>query len=390
MLSPKAPASTATKIKEVTGFSRQPDTLIYLGVPLKVGRLSSVDYSYLIDKVNGKFLAWKSKLLSQAGRITLINSVISSLPIYITTASYIPKSIISYIERASAVFFLDGANGSHRRHWVAWPLIQKSVTKGGLGVRSLWHVQITLAIKQLWTLTQSSSIWATYARRRYSLHHVSSIPGIPKVIYMQDMEVLKDNTRWVHGNGRSIRILHDTWIGETPLRDLIHTNNMEEETSLSDVVSDISHPLRSSIPQYLMEGLELSSEEDKCIWAASNNGTFSTKSVYNLIRPKGVHRPALSNLWHNSFYRRASLFSWKILHRAVPVDARISKIGIPMVSCCSCCHLHASEDLDHLFINSDLAISLWHWIYPLVSPKVTLHSHITARLWSFLQDSNTR
>ncbi|MQL93978.1 hypothetical protein Taro_026627 [Colocasia esculenta] len=49
-----------------------------------------------------------------------------------------------------------------------------------------------------------------------------------------------------------------------------------------------------------------------------------------------------------------------------------------------------NEDLDHLFINSDLAVSLWRWIYPLVSPKVTLHSHITTRLWSFLQDSNTR
>ncbi|MQL73224.1 hypothetical protein Taro_005553 [Colocasia esculenta] len=60
-----------------------------------------------------------------------------------------------------------------------------------------------------------------------------------------------------------------------------------------------------------------------------------------------------------------------------------------MVSCCSCCHLPASKDLDHLFINNDLAVSLWRWIYPLVSPKVTLHSHITACLWSFLQDSTT-
>ncbi|MQM17261.1 hypothetical protein Taro_050231 [Colocasia esculenta] len=205
---------------------------------------------------------------------------------------------------------------------------------------------------------------------------------------MNAMKIIRDNTRWVHGNGRNSRILQDIWIGDTPLGNIFQADNEAVNASLSDVAFDIFHPLRSSISQSRMEGLELSSEEDKCMWAASNNGYFTTKSAYNLIRPRGVHRPAVVKLWHNSFYRRASLFSWKILYRAVPVDARISEIGIPLVSCCCCCHLPKTKDLDHLFINSDFAVTLWRWIHPLVSPKVTLHSHITARLWSFVQNSN--
>lgn len=36
----------------------------------------------LIDKLNSKLQGWKTKLLSQAGRTTLISSVLQSLPLY--------------------------------------------------------------------------------------------------------------------------------------------------------------------------------------------------------------------------------------------------------------------------------------------------------------------
>ncbi|MQL96061.1 hypothetical protein Taro_028735 [Colocasia esculenta] len=139
-----------------------------------------------------------------------------------------------------------------------------------------------------------------------------------------------------------------------------------------------------------MEDVVLNNEEDRCIWIVSNNGCFSTKSTYNLIRPKGVQRPALTKIWHNCFHRRASLFVWKILHRVVPVDGRISEAGIPLVSRCSCCQRPHSEDLDHLFIHGEIATTLWRWIHPMLPPKATLHSHITSHLWSIIQNSNIR
>ncbi|MQL77174.1 hypothetical protein Taro_009586 [Colocasia esculenta] len=189
MLADKVATHAANKIKEVTSYSRKMGSLNYLGVPLKPGRLKSADYCSLIDKVDGKFKTWKSKLLSQAGRITLINSVISSLPIYLVAASCMPKSIITYIERASAAFFWDDADGVHRRHWVAWSKIQRPIMEGGPGV-----------------------------------------------------------------------------------------DNETRNATLNEVVSNASQPLRSVIPHYIMDGLTISSEEDRCLWAPTNNGSFTTHS----------------------------------------------------------------------------------------------------------------
>lgn len=51
---------------------------IYLGAPIQTNAAS---YDFLIEKVTGKLQAWKSRLLSQAGRVVLLKSVLQSLPI---------------------------------------------------------------------------------------------------------------------------------------------------------------------------------------------------------------------------------------------------------------------------------------------------------------------
>ncbi|MQM10206.1 hypothetical protein Taro_043096 [Colocasia esculenta] len=77
----------------IMGFKQQLGAIRYLGVPLRPGRTRVADYKFLIDKTNLKMNNWKSKFLSQAGRATLINSVINSIPIYIAAATSIPKTM---------------------------------------------------------------------------------------------------------------------------------------------------------------------------------------------------------------------------------------------------------------------------------------------------------
>ncbi|MQL83932.1 hypothetical protein Taro_016440 [Colocasia esculenta] len=56
-------------------------------------------------------------------------------------------------------------------------------------------------------------------------------------------------------------------------------------------------------------------------------------------------------MWHHSFNRRASLFCWRLINRAVAVDQRIAESGIQLASCCSCCCSPQYEDLNRLFIH---------------------------------------
>ena len=63
----------------------------YLGLPLHVRAIRRVDIQPLIDKVGGKLASWKGNLLNRAGRLRLINSVLSSLPTFFLTVFKLPK-----------------------------------------------------------------------------------------------------------------------------------------------------------------------------------------------------------------------------------------------------------------------------------------------------------
>ena len=58
----------------------------YLGINFKLRGNKVADFQFLIEKLNSKLQGWKAKFLSQAGRTTLISSVLQSLPPY--TFSY--------------------------------------------------------------------------------------------------------------------------------------------------------------------------------------------------------------------------------------------------------------------------------------------------------------
>lgn len=54
----------------------------YLGIDFKLRGKRVVDFHFLVDKLTSKLQGWKAKLLSQAGRTTLISSVLKSIPLY--------------------------------------------------------------------------------------------------------------------------------------------------------------------------------------------------------------------------------------------------------------------------------------------------------------------
>ena len=71
----------------------------YLGLPLHVGRTKRADEQILIDKIGARLPGWKGRLLTRAGRLTLINSVLTSIPVYHMTIFPLSKWAIKRIDR---------------------------------------------------------------------------------------------------------------------------------------------------------------------------------------------------------------------------------------------------------------------------------------------------
>jgi hypothetical protein len=58
-------------------------SLMYLGIPLSIKKLSKSALHPCLDKVADKLLpVWKGQLMNQSGRLTLIKTTLSAVPIY--------------------------------------------------------------------------------------------------------------------------------------------------------------------------------------------------------------------------------------------------------------------------------------------------------------------
>lgn len=82
--------------------------LMYLGIPLGVNPRRKSTWQPVIDKVRRKLSLWKRKLLSFAGRLTLIKSMVSCLPSYYISIFKMPKGVVKTIEQLQARFLLGG------------------------------------------------------------------------------------------------------------------------------------------------------------------------------------------------------------------------------------------------------------------------------------------
>jgi hypothetical protein len=76
----------------------------YLALPLSLERLKRVDFQPLSNKANSRLANWLGKFFTSAGRKTLVQSVLSSQPVYYLSALNAPAEVIEEIDRRRKMF----------------------------------------------------------------------------------------------------------------------------------------------------------------------------------------------------------------------------------------------------------------------------------------------
>lgn len=107
--------------------------------------------------------------------------------------------------------------------------------------------------------------------------------------------------------------------------------------------------------------VKLKKGEDKCVWAPSVDGNFSTKSAWQLVRKKGSLCSWRRWLWHDVVPNKMSFCCWRVRRKLLPVDEAIMQLGIPMVSKCSCCAKPNMETLDHVLCEGEGPKKIWSY-----------------------------
>ncbi|KAL0650745.1 hypothetical protein Bca4012_093436 [Brassica carinata] len=109
----------------------------YLGLPLLTKRMTVNDYLPLVEKVRKKMSSWRGRLLSHAGRLQLIKSVITSLANFWMAAFRLPSSCLKEIERLCSAYLWSGLDLKTTKAKVSWQDICYPKEEGGLGLRPL-------------------------------------------------------------------------------------------------------------------------------------------------------------------------------------------------------------------------------------------------------------
>jgi mannosylglycoprotein endo-beta-mannosidase len=109
-----------------------------------------VEIQPVSDKLANRPPSWKGKFLTKAGRLKLVNSVLTSIPTYFLTVFNLKKWAFKNLDKIRRNFLWEGAeqaNGGHSL--VQWAKVQKPKQLGGLGVLDLELFSRALRIRWL-------------------------------------------------------------------------------------------------------------------------------------------------------------------------------------------------------------------------------------------------
>ncbi|GLT98877.1 hypothetical protein SLE2022_163520 [Rubroshorea leprosula] len=108
----------------------------YLGLPVGGNSGRRQFWNPVLNRFRQKLASWKSSLLSFGGRITLINLVLSAIPIFYLSLFKIPKCVLREMIKIQS-FFWGGVNLDRKISWVSWEYMCVDKGRGGLGVADL-------------------------------------------------------------------------------------------------------------------------------------------------------------------------------------------------------------------------------------------------------------
>ena len=105
----------------------------YLGLPIG-GDPRKLQFWYpLIERIRRRLSSWKCKKLSLGGRLVLLKSVLSSIPVYFLSFFKAPSGIISTLDSIFINFFWGGGEDFRKISWIKWDTICLKRENGGLG-----------------------------------------------------------------------------------------------------------------------------------------------------------------------------------------------------------------------------------------------------------------
>lgn len=339
-------------------------------------------YDSLIQKVVSRLQSWKGRLLSQAGRLVLIKSVLTSLPLYHMATVSLPAGVIKEITGHVRRFFWGKWEEDRYMAYVAWSKITIPMEFGGLGVKDLGAMNDALVMKFLWKLAAGSDAqWVGILKAKYlpmsRLWHSKRTYRCSLFwrSIMRQREVLLPMISWEVGDGRLCEAFAQPWF-ENSLqfmpqnrehRNLLLRDLVLQETGQWDVqrLVDLFGFQSSIIVLSNVPSPREDAGRDRLRFKESSNGNFSVKGAYRKITSQAIQgitdadKSIWSRIWKGGDVQpRVRIHVWKLIHDGLPLGQILShRIGKGDSQCATCGEVQ--EDVSHQLFTCPFARACW-------------------------------
>ncbi|KAM2375829.1 hypothetical protein ACFXTH_044543 [Malus domestica] len=300
----------------------------YLGLPLG-GRPRAIKFwDPVVETMERRLQSWKKAFLSREGKLTLIQSVLGSLPIYYMSLFKIPCRVKRRLEKLMKGFLWEGVEEGKKTHLVRWELVTKNKEERGLGVGNLRNQNEALLAKWLWRFPmESQSLWHKVIRSKYGLQ-VNGWNALPPR-RVSSRSPWKDISSGSHqflicckfevGNGERVRFWEDGWLTGGPLKEQFprlfllsrkYSHNISSFVEVSSNSLSWNFDFRKNLNEMeieevatllqKVEEVRLSpSKMDNRRWNLEASGLFTCKSYCSLLSNNGIvhYYPPYSQIW---------------------------------------------------------------------------------------------
>ncbi|XP_074265403.1 uncharacterized protein LOC141587836 [Silene latifolia] len=387
-----SPSSTMAFAKACMGLFKAPvsNSLgIYLGLPSDVSNsLEKTSkrciFNFLIEKVEKRISAWNGLLLSPAGRLMLISSVLSSLSIY----------------------FLS---------------VFKMSCLGGLGIRNTRCLNQALLAKTAWRIISepNSLIHLTLGRKygfQQSVFCTTTRVKRPSASWGGrsidwGMDLIWEDCAWRLGSDCKLNVWSTKWVdGESPipkdpamLQGEPNLINLQVRHLINDSLfcwneeCILSYFHISWARRILAIPLPVRRVDDYLYWKGSKTASYMVKAAYfrakqnhwnlnastkDLTRLGPEYRCFVQKkLWNLPGPKVWSILLWKILTDTLPIGCELARRNIQTY--CTSCSLDDScdavETLEHLFRDCHVASRLW--MGSVLGIRVDNCAFINVKIW---------
>lgn len=356
----------------------------YLGMPLGASRKQTSILEGVLEKFKSKLALWRKRFLSKAARIELINSALSSLPIYFMSLIQMPVSIEKQMSKHMRDFLWGSSQEKKKINWIARERACKTKNMGGLGIRNLKATNKSLLSKWIWRYYQEKeALWRKIIQHKTATEKDDLIPKECKDSYGTGFWKGIDNEKGiVHwnmelkiGDGKATKF----WLD--PLKSQVafyktHQKAFKAATKKDAKIAELVHNGQWNLQLKQNPSEAVMGELDNIISIIgdppnlvplSDSISYNTAQIY--ISKEGYkwlmqqqhngEEDEYKHVWNKKVPPKAQMLVWLAIQNAFPTMDNLNKRGCEFSNTLCCLCNAVNEDVNHVFLNCNFAKQIW-------------------------------